>query len=135
VLNGDIWCDWDPAQAKHIACELKLRSCLAWLLMVPNPVQHPAGDFLLESNGLLHDEIARAADAVRHTFAGIGVYQPELFEHTPAHRPAKLAPLLRQAMKNNRVCGALHQSEWIDVGTLDRLAALEVKIASIHYEN
>lgn len=135
VLNGDIWCDWDPAQAKHIACELKLRSCLAWLLMVPNPVQHPAGDFVLESNGLLHDEVSRAANAVRHTFAGIGVYQPELFEHTPAHRPAKLAPLLRQAMKNNRVCGALHQSEWIDVGTLDRLAALEVKIASIHYEN
>ena len=135
VLNGDIWCDWDPAQAKHIACELKLRSCLAWLLMVPNPVQHPAGDFLLESNGLLHDEIARAADAVRHTFAGIGVYQPELFEHTPAHRPAKLAPLLRQAMKNNQVCGTLHQSEWIDVGTPERLAALEGKIASIHYEN
>ena len=105
------------------------------LLMVPNPVQHPAGDFLLESNGLLHDEVALAANAVRHTFAGIGVYQPELFEHTPAHRPAKLAPLLRQAMKNNQVCGTLHQSEWIDVGTPDRLAALEVKIASIHYEN
>ena len=135
VLNGDIWCDWDPAQAKHFACELKLRSCLAWLLMVQNPVQHPSGDFFLESDGLLHDEVARAANAVRHTFAGIGVYQPELFEHTPAHRPAKLAPLLRQAMKNNQVCGALHQSEWTDVGTPERLAALEGKIASIHYQN
>jgi MurNAc alpha-1-phosphate uridylyltransferase len=102
--------------------------------MVPNPVQHPAGDFLLESDGLLHDQVARDANAARHTFAGIGVYQPELFEHTPAHQPAKLAPLLRQAMKNNQVCGTLHQSEWIDVGTPERLAALEGKIASIHYE-
>ncbi len=135
VLNGDIWCDWDPVQAKHFACELTLRSCLAWLLMVPNPVQHPAGDFLLESDGLLHDEVACATNAVRHTFAGIGVYQPELFVHTPAHRPAKLAPLLRQAMRSNQVCGTLHPSEWIDVGTPDRLAALEGKLASIHYEN
>jgi len=134
VLNGDIWCDWDPALAKHFACELKLRAGLAWLLMVPNPVQHPTGDFLLESDGLLHDEVARASNVVRHTFAGIGVYQPELFEHTAANQPAKLAPLLRQAMKNNRVCGTLHQSEWIDVGTQERLAALEGKLASIHYE-
>jgi MurNAc alpha-1-phosphate uridylyltransferase len=135
VLNGDVWCDWNPALAKHFACELHLRSCLAWLLMVPNPEQHPLGDFLLESDGLLHDEVARAANAVRHTFAGIGVYRPELFEHTLAHQPAKLAPLLRQAMRNNQVCGTLHQSEWIDVGTPERLAALEGKIASIHYEN
>ena len=135
VLNGDIWCDWDPAQVKELARELKYRSCLAWLLMVPNPVQHPAGDFFLERDGLLHDEVARDADAVRHTFAGIGVYQPKLFEHTPAHHPAKLAPLLRHAMTNNQVCGALHSAEWIDVGTPERLAALEGKIASIHYEN
>ena len=135
VLNGDIWCDWDPAQAKHFACELHLRSCLAWLLMVENPVQHPTGDFLLESGGLLRDEVASSANAVRHTFAGIGVYQPKLFAHTPAHQPAKLAPLLRQAMQNNQVVGTLHQSEWIDVGTPERLAALEGKIASIHNQN
>jgi len=144
VLNGDIWCDWDPAQAAQLAAELKLRQCLAWLLMVPNPVQHPAGDFLLSSDGLLHDEVANAsnairptrqaiaANAIRHTFAGIGIYQPKLFAHTPAHHPAKLAPLLREAMKNNHVCGALHTTEWIDVGTPERLASLEGKIALIH---
>jgi MurNAc alpha-1-phosphate uridylyltransferase len=135
VINGDIWCDWDPAQAKELAHTLNSSSCLAWLLMVPNPLQHPEGDFFLARDGLLHDDVARAADAVRHTFAGIGVYQPRLFENTAAHYPAKLAPLLRSAMKNNQVCGALHPSEWMDVGTVERLAALEGKIASIHYEN
>jgi MurNAc alpha-1-phosphate uridylyltransferase len=117
-------------------------------------VQHPAGDFLLNREGLLHDEVenatqavtpdqlANAADAVRptrqtnnantmrHTFAGIGIYQPKLFEHTPAHQPAKLAPLLRQAMQTHQVCGALHTAEWMDVGTLERLASLEVDILS-----
>jgi MurNAc alpha-1-phosphate uridylyltransferase len=143
VLNGDIWCDWDPVQARQLAAELKWRQCLAWLLMVPNPVQHPVGDFLLGSDGLLHDGVAdasnairstrqaSAANAIRHTFAGIGIYQPKLFEHTPAHHPAKLAPLLREAMKNNQVCGALHTTEWIDVGTPERLASLEGKIASV----
>ncbi|MEI8401290.1 MAG: mannose-1-phosphate guanylyltransferase, partial [Alcaligenaceae bacterium] len=66
------------------------------------------------------------------TFSGIGIYQPKLFEHTPAHHPAKLAPLLREAMKNNQVCGALHLAEWTDVGTLERLASLEGKIKLIH---
>ena len=132
VLNGDVWCDWDPVQAKLLASELVSRQCLAWLLMVPNPVQHPAGDFLLDRDGLLHDEATPDLEATRYTFAGIGIYQPRLFEQTPAHHPAKLAPLLRQAMKYKQVCGALHQSEWIDVGTTERLAALEGKIASIH---
>ena len=144
VLNGDIWCDWDPAQARQLAAELKLRRRLAWLLMVPNPVQHPAGDFLLDSDGLLHDkltnttepmapsQLANVTNANRHTFAGIGIYQPKLFAQIPAHHPAKLAPLLRQAMQSQQVCGTLHRSEWIDVGTPERLASLEGKIASIH---
>ncbi len=152
VMNGDVWCDWDPAQARHLASALDLRQCLAWLLMVPNPVQHPAGDFFLDSDGILHDEVPNATQAVppdqlpnaagamrptrqannantmRHTFAGIGIYQPKFFEHTPAHHPAKLAPLLREAMKTNQVCGALHTTEWIDVGTLERLTSLEGKM-------
>jgi N-acetyl-alpha-D-muramate 1-phosphate uridylyltransferase len=147
VLNGDVWCDWDPAQAQQLASALTLRRCLAWLLLVPNPVQHPAGDFLLSGDGLVRDELASATHASkltqlanatgarRHTFAGIGIYQPKLFEHTAAHHPAKLAPLLREAMKNNQVCGALHTTEWIDVGTLERLASLEGKISSNHCKN
>ena len=132
VLNGDIWCDWDPAQAASLVQQLALRQCLAWLLMVPNPAQHPQGDFLLGTDGLVHDQPSQSPNGFKHTFAGIGLYHPKLFAHIPAHQPAKLAPLLRQAMTHDSVLGSFHQTEWIDVGTPERLAALEGKMAARH---
>src|SRR5690606_27456714 len=37
VVNGDIWCDWDPGQALNIAKDMLARNMLAWLMMVGNP--------------------------------------------------------------------------------------------------
>jgi hypothetical protein len=37
-------------------------------------------------------------------------------------------------MKNEQVCGALYESEWMDVGTPERLASLEGKIVPIHFK-
>ena len=96
--------------------------------MVPNPAHHPLGDFFLEGDGRLHAEHPTLPVEQRFTFSGIGVYDPRLFSHTPPQQPAKLAPLLREAMAQQQVVGALHQGEWIDVGTPERLAALEGKI-------
>jgi MurNAc alpha-1-phosphate uridylyltransferase len=53
------------------------------------------------------------------------VYKPSLFSQTPAHQPAKLAPLLRQAIAAQRLTGQLHCGAWIDVGTPERLDTLE----------
>ncbi len=47
VVNGDIWCDWDPAKAYVYVDALQDSSALAWLLLVDNPPHHPDGDFLL----------------------------------------------------------------------------------------
>ena len=58
------------------------------------------------------------------TFAGIGLYRPRLFSHIAASDKAPLAPLLRAAMDQHRVSGELHDGLWHDVGTLERLAAL-----------
>jgi hypothetical protein len=137
VLAEQYWNHSDTAISGSFSMAKTIVSILTGAALKDGKIKsldQKVGDFLLDNDGLLHDQVARAANVVRHTFAGIGVYQPELFEHTPAHQPAKLAPLLRQAMKNNRVCGTLHQSEWIDVGTPERLAALEGKLMSIHYE-
>lgn len=63
----------------------------------------------------------RVRDAPGLTFSGIGVYHPALFADTPAHAPAKLAPLLRAAMARGQVSGECWDGQWLDVGTPARL--------------
>jgi MurNAc alpha-1-phosphate uridylyltransferase len=74
----------------------------------------------LTKSGLVTD-----ATTPKHTFSGIGVYKPSLFAHTPAGQPAKLAPLLREALALEYVTGQLYTGSWVDVGTTERLNTLE----------
>lgn len=115
VINGDIFCDWDVAQAKRAPGE----NDLAHLVLVPNPGHNETGDFALTGS--------RVAGEGRpsYTFAGIGIYRPQLFAGLNPGQPAKLAPLLRNAMKEGKVSGELHCGNWVDVGTPQRLAELD----------
>jgi len=122
VINGDIWCDWDPAAAQD-AARLVARGG-GWLLLVDNPAHHPAGDFVLTADGRV-----LAEGEPRLTFAGVGVYHPSLFADVPRGEAAPLAPLLRQAMGQNHVHGARHAGRWTDVGTPQRLADLDAELA------
>ena len=111
VVNADIWTDYPytglPAEIEG----------LVHLVMVPNPEHHPDGDFSL-SGGLL----AQRGPAML-TFSGIGIYRPELFAGcTPGAFP--LAPLLRTAMDAGQVSGELYTGNWFDVGTPERLDAI-----------
>ena len=123
VVNGDIWCDWNPAQAQELATRLNARADLAWLLLVDNPPHHPAGDFQLDDNGKVCSP-SQANNAAMLTFAGIGIYHPALFQDLTPGQAAQLAPLLRQAISRQQVSGSHHQGNWIDVGTPERLAEL-----------
>ena len=58
------------------------------------------------------------------TYSGIAVFAPELFRDSP-DGAFPLAPLLRQAIRAGKVTGQLHEGDWIDVGTLERLADVE----------
>lgn len=127
VVNGDIWCDWDPAAAPGIGQALSARHAHAWVLLTDNPPHHPEGDFCLappaEGFGQVTDKPCARSPAL--TFTGIGVYHPALFRNTAANARAPLAPLLREAMAANGVIGSRHAGRWIDVGTPERLQALD----------
>jgi MurNAc alpha-1-phosphate uridylyltransferase len=125
VLNGDVWCDWDPARAPRLAAAWPADR-LAHLVLVDNPAHHPAGDFTLRTDGGVEPPADAAAATL--TFAGIGLYRPALFAGTDPDRPAPLAPLLRQAMAARAVGGERHAGRWIDVGTPARLAALDAEL-------
>jgi len=128
VVNGDVLTDIDFATLAEQAAALDGRERLAHLLLVDNPAHHPGGDFGLLADGRLS---ANPADGIGLTFSGIGAYHPALFVDTPAHQPAKLAPLLRAAMADGRVGGAQHTGLWLDVGTAERLA--EADAIALHW--
>ena len=125
LVNGDVWSDFDFARLPPAPAGL------AHLVMVDPPAHSPAGDFRLDADGRLHAE-----GGPRLTYAGIGVYRPQLLTgwrgiigHAPGARdqPPRfpLAPLLRAAMRGGRITGEHHTGRWTDVGTPDRLAALD----------
>ncbi len=118
VINGDIFCDWNPALAVRSLSAEKL----AHLVMVPNPPQHPNGDFCLD-DGMV-GTLVGADDTPSYTFSGIGIYRPEMFADITRGTRAKLAPLLVAAMTKNKISGELHGGTWLDIGTPDRLAAV-----------
>ncbi len=129
VINGDVWCDWPMAKATGLATALRQQQKLAHLVLVNNPAHHAEGDFFLETNGHINVS-AQHLNHAKLTFSGIGVYEPGLFEGVLAGEPAALAPLLRGAMAAQHVLGSHYNGQWVDVGTPERLAALEQQLTS-----
>ena len=125
VINGDVFTPQFPIQGL-IQRVLELRSqdqLLAHLIMVPNPPQHPHGDFYLDQT-MVRDDGYTGATGAKLTFSGIGVYHYTLFKGLISGQSAKLAPILRKAMADNRVSGEKYLGSWHDVGSPERLAEL-----------
>ncbi|MGL6386279.1 N-acetylmuramate alpha-1-phosphate uridylyltransferase MurU [Aeromonas caviae] len=115
VINGDTWLDLDY----RALVSQPLGEDLAHLWLVPNPPQHPQGDFSLQAG--------RVLDTPALTFSGVGLYHPAAFAGLPCGA-RKLAPLLRDWMAQGRVGGSLLAGEWRDIGTVDRLRELDEKL-------
>ncbi|MFM4707012.1 N-acetylmuramate alpha-1-phosphate uridylyltransferase MurU [Aeromonas caviae] len=115
VINGDTWLDLDY----RALVNQPLGDDLAHLWLVPNPPQHPQGDFSLQAG--------RVLDTPALTFSGVGLYHPAAFAGLPSGA-RKLAPLLRDWMALGRVGGSLLAGEWRDIGTVDRLRELDEQL-------
>ncbi len=117
VVNGDIATDFPFDRLKG----LPVRQ--AHLVLIPNPSHHLQGDFSLEDGRIA------ATGRDRYTFAGIGVYHPSLFSRLAPGR-APLTPLLRQVLPQGGVTGELYRGFWMDIGTVERLRALDQRLGS-----
>ena len=122
VVNGDIWCDYPFSQLPSQI------DGMAHLVLVNNPAHHPCGDFVLNDLGKV---VETTGELQRLTFAGIGIYRPELFQGIAESQPAPLAPLLISAMREGRVTGEHYRGEWLDIGTPERLQELDRKLKEV----
>jgi len=111
VVNGDVFTDF-PFGGLQIGATAD-----AHLVLVPNPPQHPLGDFGLDLG------LALAAAPEQYTFAGIALYRPRFFDGC-AEGIFPLKPLLVRAMRARRCSAELYRGLWEDIGTPQRLQAL-----------
>jgi N-acetyl-alpha-D-muramate 1-phosphate uridylyltransferase len=122
LVNGDVYCEIDLAPL----CARSLGAQLAHLVLVANPAHRPEGDFSLDG-----DRVGTRGEP-RYTYTGIAVLSPRLVAGIRRGEKAPLAPLLRAAAAEGRISGELYAGPWFDVGTKERLAALDAYLAAGH---
>ena len=115
LVNSDIWTTYDFTQLRDYTLGADQR---AHLLLIDNPEHNNGGDFAI-NNGLASEQ--PIADADKYTFAGISVMSPRLVDGLVPGQPARLAPLLKQAMIKFQITAEVITDNWIDVGTPERL--------------
>ena len=120
VVNGDIFTDFD------FACLPSQPERLAHLRLVPLPPFRHGGEFERAVSPLLPDHRGRL-----FTLSGIAVLRPELFAGcTPG--TFSITPLLTKAALCGQVEVAQLSALWEDVGTVERLHALDARLCSPH---
>jgi len=113
AVNGDIWTDFDFSTLPQNP------DGTAHLVLVDNPAHHPHGDFALEHGRVYNEQ--------RLTFAGIGVYRPELLVAQAAGR-FSIVPILRAGMREGKISGEHFTGTWNDIGTPQRLDELDQQL-------
>ena len=134
VAAGDVFAP-DFAFSRAAFERFAASDTLAHIWLVPNPEHNPHGDFGLGAGGLALN-LPKGVGHTRYTFSTIALYKHAFFasgrsgieDGNPTGIKAPLAPMLRAAMDDGLVSGELYNGSWTDVGTPQRLTALNLDI-------
>lgn len=111
VVNADILTNM-PVPAMNLGTD-----DMGHLVMVKSPDYRDGGDFDIEDGRIRNGETQSL------TFSGVAVYRPEFFDGCEAGR-FSIVPMLREAADEDLLQGSLYEGFWADVGTPDRLTAI-----------
>lgn len=120
LLSSDVWTDY-PFE---LLLDLELGEKLAHLVLTANPEHNAQGDYQLDKAGRVRP---KQADQEWLTYTGIAVISPLLFKDFSAQNDTfPLRDVLLPAIIAGRVSGEVYSGTWSDVGTIERLNALNV---------
>ncbi|MBA3598794.1 MAG: nucleotidyltransferase family protein [Methylibium sp.] len=123
VVGGDVFVPGFRFDAQHVT-DFTASGDLAHLWLVPNPPQHPRGDFGLSPQGrVLAADHTQAQ--TRYTYSTVGLFQSALVAGVAPGRKAALKPCFDAAIAQGRISGSLYTGPWADVGTPERWQALQ----------
>lgn len=125
LVNADVFCDVNVAS---LIAQASMAEGGALFVLVPNPAHNPQGDFVLSNDGQVwaKDECAAVtSDSRSCTFSGVSVMSPALIAKYPHCREKfALREVFQWALAQRLIRGRLHDGYWLDVGTPERLQAL-----------
>lgn len=131
AVAADIYCPYfDFAQVKDVLENNDVwgkplapsQRDIAWLYLVKNPPHRPNGDFAVNLFTVGNE------GEPRYTFSGIGIYRPSMFDSVAPGEKVQLGALLREYASRGLVGGEVFGGEWVDVGTVERLAQLNAPL-------
>jgi len=118
VVSGDVFL---PGFGFNAADAASFAASARWadLWLVPNAPHHPQGDF-----GIGPDGLAVRDASEKFTWASVGLFRPALFSDIVPGTRMALRPKLEAAIDAARLGARRWSGAWTDVGTVERLDAL-----------
>ncbi|MBQ0711471.1 MAG: nucleotidyltransferase family protein [Porticoccus sp.] len=124
VINGDIWTNYPLASLVEREWSEEID---AHLVLVPNPEHNLKGDFTLDLQRRVRYPL-ESDESV--TFSGISVMRPDLFAlFLSASEKFPIRDVLAGSIKGGYVTGEVFRDTWWDIGTVERLQALNALVS------
>lgn len=142
LINGDVWTDYPfKSLLTHYSTigTSDHSQSFAHVVLVDNPEHNVTGDFSIAAETCVDESFGQAylkekiEKTKTYTFSGISVINPKLLHAYPDKREKfPLAEILHFGVSRQQISAEVYSGQWRDIGTVERLQALDDDLNSQH---